>query len=318
MQMDRRGFGKLALASSVGLATSGLGIESRAQKKSSDGKLPVYVFSKHLQFLNYRDMSEVAAEIGFKGLDLTVRPTGHVEPERAQDDLPKAVEAMRSFGLDASMMVTRISSVEDEVGIQSLKTASELGIKYYRMGYFNPQKDKSLRHNMERCRKEMQAFESVNRLHGLHGAYQNHAGSRVGAYVTDLASFLDGLDPNWVGAQYDIRHATVEGGTAWPLGLGYLKDYIRTVAVKDFVWKQVNGVWKVVNVPIGEGMVDFVRYFKMLRSYGITPQASLHLEYEELGGANKGRRDLTIPRKKVYAYMKQDLKRLQDFWAASA
>lgn len=318
MQMDRRAFGKLAMAGSLGLATRGLTEPLGTKESSGEAELPVYVFSKHLQFLNYREMSEVAAELGFKGLDLTVRPTGHVEPERAQDDLPKAIEAMRSFGLDTSMMVTRLSSVEDEVGMQSLKTASELGVKYYRMGYFSPNKDQGLRRNMERCRVEMKAFESFNRLHGLHGAYQNHAGSRVGAYVTDLASFLDGLDPHWVGAQYDIRHATVEGGTAWPLGLGYLKDYIRTVAVKDFLWKRVNGVWKVVNVPIGDGMVDFVSYFKLLRSYGIVPQASLHLEYDELGGANKGRRELTIPQKKVYAYMKQDLKRLQEFWAASA
>ena len=317
MQIDRRTFGKLAAAGSLGLATSGLSLKSQTAKSSSD-KLPVYVFSKHLQFLNYREMSEVTAELGFKGLDLTVRPTGHVEPERAEEDLPKAVEAMRSFGLDTSMMVTRISSVEDEAGIQSLKTAAGLGIKYYRMGYFSPDKEQGFRQNMERCRSEMQAFESFNRLHGLHGAYQNHAGTRIGAYITDLASMLEGLDPNWVGAQFDIRHATVEGGTAWPLGLGYLKNHIRTVALKDFTWKRINGDWKVYNVPIGEGMVDFKRYFKALRSYGIVPQASLHLEYEQLGGANKGKRELTIPRKEVYAYMKQDLKRLQEYWAASA
>ena len=36
-----------------------------------DGDLKVHLFSKHLQFLNYNDMSAAAANMGFNGLDLT-------------------------------------------------------------------------------------------------------------------------------------------------------------------------------------------------------------------------------------------------------
>lgn len=36
--------------------------------------LQLYIFSKHLQFLDYTGMSEAAREMGFDGIDLTVRP----------------------------------------------------------------------------------------------------------------------------------------------------------------------------------------------------------------------------------------------------
>src|SRR5205814_8116826 len=56
-------------------------------------RLKIHIFSKHLQFLNYHDMAEAAAEMGFDGIDLTVRPSGHVLTERVETDMPKAVEA---------------------------------------------------------------------------------------------------------------------------------------------------------------------------------------------------------------------------------
>src|SRR5687768_2204111 len=63
--------------------------------RSTESSLKVHIFSKHLQFLNLKDMAEAAASIGFDGIDLTVRPNGHILPERVQSDLPLAVEAMR-------------------------------------------------------------------------------------------------------------------------------------------------------------------------------------------------------------------------------
>ena len=69
------------------------------QKPLAASPLKVHVFSKHLQFLNYQDMAAAARDIGFDGVDLAVRPKGHVLPERVETDLPKAVEAIRKAGL---------------------------------------------------------------------------------------------------------------------------------------------------------------------------------------------------------------------------
>ena len=44
-------------------------------------------------------MAAVANDLGFDGVDLSVRPGGHVEPDNVETDLPKAIEALADNGL---------------------------------------------------------------------------------------------------------------------------------------------------------------------------------------------------------------------------
>src|SRR5687768_4034167 len=104
---------------------------------SSTGRpLKIHIFSKHLQFLNIHDMTEAAAEMGFDGVDLTVRPNGHVLPERVENDLPKAVEAMRKIGFAPLMMVTAVRDAGDASDKKVLGVAAKLGFQYYRMNWY--------------------------------------------------------------------------------------------------------------------------------------------------------------------------------------
>ncbi|MGY8915088.1 MAG: sugar phosphate isomerase/epimerase, partial [Flavobacteriales bacterium] len=75
----------------------------------------------------------------------------------------------------------------------------------------------------------------------------------------------------------------------------------------------VNGRWEAINVPIGEGMVDFKKYFKLLKHYHLKPPVSLHLEYD-LGGAEKGDREISVDKKLVFDAMKRDLNKVQQLW----
>lgn len=315
--MNRREFTKIAAASSLGLATSKLNLFAAEQPAEQASDLSVHLFSKHLQFLDYQDMAKVAAEIGFAGLDLTVRPGGHVKPDNVKRDLPKAVDAMRNEGLEPVMMATGVNNAEDPVNVEVLETATGLGFSIYRMAYYHFGEQGTWKQNMDSLKPQFDALGRLNKKLGIHGAYQNHSGTNTGAYLPDIAYLVEGTDPRWSGCQYDIRHATVEGGTAWPLGLRWVKDHIQTIAIKDFKWGKRDGRNWPIHVPLGTGMVDFVDYFKKLRSYGIQPEVSLHLEYE-LGGAERGKREISIPAKDVYAAMSADLAKLQEFWRASA
>ena len=75
----------------------------------------------------------------------------------------------------------------------------------------------------------------------------------------------------------------------------------------------MNGQWKPINTPLGEGMVDFDRYFSLLKKYNINVPVSLHLEYG-LGGAEHGAAKISIDKKEVFAQMKKDLTFLQEAW----
>ncbi len=57
--------------------------------EDSNEKLSINIFSKHLQFLNYKELGEQTALMGFDGVDLTVRPKGHILPESVSVDSAK-------------------------------------------------------------------------------------------------------------------------------------------------------------------------------------------------------------------------------------
>lgn len=280
----------------------------------SSEKIKVSIFSKHLHWLNYDDMAALAAELGFDGVDLTVRPDGHVAPARVTDDLPKAVEAIEKAGLKVYSIVTNIKTAHEKDTEPILKAASALGIKYYRTAWFNYDKTISVQANIKAINKRFSDLAAINKKYGIHGGYQNHSGDLFGASQWDLWLGLDGLDPGFIGCQYDVRHATTEGADTWPVTLDLLKAFIKTINLKDFCWDKKDGKWQVKSVPLGEGMVDFERYFTLLKQYHISCPLSLHCEYP-LGGAEDGARKLSISREAFATAVKTDLNKLRGWLA---
>ncbi len=285
---------------------------SPSQNGSQKTGHKIAIFSKHLQWLDYRGMAETAAKIGFDGVDLTVRPKGHVLPEKVEDDLPKAAEACKKAGIDIIMMSTAIGDVSHPTTEKILKTASQLGIKYYRMNWYQYDKSISIVKNIENFKAKMIDLAEMNKQFGIKGGYQNHSGTWFGSAVWDLGMVLRKINSEWLGCQYDIRHATVEGAESWPVGLNYIAPFINTIDIKDFRWDKSGDNWKLIYVPVGEGMVDFKQFFKLTGEFNIKAPLSIHLEYD-LGGANHGARILKIPQEKVINAMKKDLNALKRF-----
>ncbi|MCY7352127.1 MAG: sugar phosphate isomerase/epimerase [Cytophagaceae bacterium] len=300
-----------ALKSLLAAGLTGTFPESPAQAPAPPAKpFAVHIFSKALHFLSYDELAAVTAETGFDGVDLSVRPDGHVEPARVRDDLPKAVAAMQKAGLAPPMMTTSIARADDNATRAILETAKKLGITHYRMGWLTYPAGQTIPETLKQYKTQLTALAQLNAENKVVGTYQNHAGANVGSPVWDLAQLLQQVDSPWLGCQYDIRHATAEGGSSWPLGLQLVQPHIGVLAIKDFVWKQVNGRWRPVSVPLGEGMVDYPTYFAALKKYGVKAPISLHLEYP-LGGAEDGKRQITVPKETIYAAMRTDLQTLK-------
>src|ERR1700677_2818411 len=99
--------------------------------------LKICIFSKHLQWASVNDAAAIARDIGFDGVDLTVRAGGHGLPDRGETDLPAAGEMGWRAGLQVPMITTGIMSVETPHAEAVLKTANRLGIRQYRLGFLN-------------------------------------------------------------------------------------------------------------------------------------------------------------------------------------
>lgn len=300
-------FGALASTPLVGMANS---IFNSAHTNSDEPK--VFLFSKHLQFLNYRDMSEAAKGMGFTGLDLTVRPKGHVLPEKVADDLPAATEAMKSFGLETLMIASAVDDANDPIDQKVLEVASQQGYEFYRTNWFKYSEDLSIQDSLSKYTNTIKALSELNKRLNISGSYQNHSGPYLGSPIWDLDQALEGISPKLMGSQYDITHACVEGGKAWEVSLRLIMNHINTLAMKDYIWEKVGGKWKVSYVPLGEGMVDFGRFFSLLKKHKINVPISIHVEYD-LGGAEHGKTP-TMDRKEIFKKISKDLNFLKETW----
>jgi len=105
----------------------------------------------------------------------------------------------------------------------------------------------------------------------------------LGASIWDLYLSLKGIDPDLLGCQFDIRHSFYEGARSWENDFRCIQDHIRTTALKDFQWiKNQEGELEHENVPMGEGIVNFEKYFKMYQSSNIPGPITIHVEYDVL------------------------------------
>jgi L-ribulose-5-phosphate 3-epimerase len=256
--------------------------ETSAANSNSAPMTPstIHVFSKPLHWMSHADTARIIADAGFGGIDYTVRvPQGHVLPERVQEDLPRAIDAAHAAGLKVEMITTEINNARDKHTETVLRTAAKLGVKYYRTGTWNYDLKLGVVGTLERMKPGLKELADLNKSLGIHGAMQNHAGTRVGSAIWDMYELLRDIDPRWLGVQYDIRHATVEGGQSWPLPLRLLAPWIKCTDMKDFKWEQSPGKAVIENVPIGEGVVNFDAYFKLARELNLGGPISVHLEY---------------------------------------
>jgi sugar phosphate isomerase/epimerase len=238
---------------------------------------PVCVFSKHLQFLDYPALAKTCKKLRLDGVDLTVREGGHVLPENVTTDLPKAVEAIRAEGLEVPMITTRFKDGTEPEARPVLKAASELGIKYFRCGPYGYSKDGDPFEELPAFTEKMRGLAEVAAEFGMVGGYHNHSGRNyVGAALWDLHKMIRDIDSEAVGSNFDVGHATVEGGLGvWQINARLMAPYVKMMSAKDFVWENNRVRW----VTLGEGQVQLAEFLKIFREAGFAGPISLHFEY---------------------------------------
>jgi len=281
--------------------------------------LKICIFSKHLQWLPMIDAAAVAAEAGFDGVDITVRDGGHVLPERVADDLPRAVDAVRKAGLEVPMITAGIVDANSPHAVNILRTASALGIRRYRWGGFKYDPIMPIPHQIIGFTDRSRELAALNKEYDMCAMYHTHSGiGEVGASIWDLYEILRHFDHNLVSVNYDIGHATIEGGLGgWINTTKLTMPLMRGVALKDFLWaKTSTGDWQPEWKPIGEGMVRFPSFFRMLRG-GFNGPVQLHFEYAGLGGAEHGKTKITISRDEFIEITRRDLTRVREMMRAT-
>ncbi len=259
------------------------------------------LFSKHLPELNWSELGGAVKDVGFDGVDLTVRPAGHVLPERAADDLPRAIEALTAQGVKVPMITTDLTSASVPFARPLLQAAARSGVKFFKTGYWRYSSSPDVRAQVAETGKALEGLAALARECGIEMGFHNHQ-AYIGAALWDIAPFIDRLDARWAGYCFDPRHAVAEGGGgAWKAATHLVAPRLKMVAVKDCRWVKSPKGWEIENCPLGEGQVDWAFVGKALSDARFAGPISVHLEYQMPAGTkhtlDAARRDLAFARR---------------------
>ena len=251
------------------------------------------LFSKHLPSLEAQPLARAVKSLGFAGIDLTVRPGGHVAPERAAEDLPRFLKAVRDEGVAVPMITTGLVSSSEATARPILATAGAHGVALFKPGYYR-YAFADVRQELATAAAALRGLAELGAQCGVALGFHNHAGY-IGGTVWDVVPIIDALDPRWAGYYFDVRHAVVEGGDGgWRSALNAVAPRLKMIAVKDFFWEKGPKGWQQRNCPLGEGMVDGKAFYAALARSSFAGPVSLHLEYEIPGATAVAKQEATL------------------------
>jgi sugar phosphate isomerase/epimerase len=289
------------------LAAAAGGVARAAQYKAGGAKPrtkpPVCLYSKQLAKVEYDDLGKVLRDLGFDGCDLSVEPGGHVLPEHAQADLVRAVLAVTDVGLVVPIFTTSITSPADLNLRLILGFGNFMGVPLFRPGVWRYNGATEIEARLAQVQGEIAGLASIGRGSAMAMCLRNVAGDNVGSAVWDTNSLIRGMDPQWVGYAFDPGSAAAAGGVegGW-LALRLALPRLKMVTLNDFNWtKDTGGAWKATPCPMGEGMVDWSRFFATLARAKFTGPLSLEMGYRPAREIEAIGRDLAFVRKQVAA-----------------
>ncbi|HVK05259.1 MAG TPA: TIM barrel protein [Armatimonadaceae bacterium] len=277
------------------------------------------VFSKHLAGPPLGEVARRLRAMEIDAIDLTVRPGGHVAPERVEDELPRAADELGREGVRIGMITTNVTDARAPDTERLLRAAARLGIRHYKLGYYPYKGFGTLRRQRDEVAARMRDLAALNREVGIRGGFHNHSASFFGASVWDVEHVLKGIPPDEIGLYFDPAHAAVEGGSdGWKMGLDLMSDRVVLLAVKDYEWVEGGSGYaggrrfKVKWCPPEQGNVPWPEALRHLRASGFDGPVSLHSEYQ----GPHSFRDLSVD--DVFAQTARDARLFRRWWDEAA
>jgi sugar phosphate isomerase/epimerase len=262
----------------------------------------VIVYSQNLSQIGYPELGDIVKQIGFDGVDLSVFPGGHVEPRIANVDEVRAFEVMEGSGLSVPLITTTVTSVTDRSSLSVVAFAGMSHVPMFRPGTWSYGTAPNLLQRLAEVQRDLGGLIAVGRQYGTAAAFHNPAGNNVGAAVWDIQRVIEPFDPNSVGFYFDIANAAANGGAgAWEIALRLALPRLKAVTIQDFVWEKQNGALQMTKCPLGQGIVDWSKFFQMLAQANYAGPVTIDVQYPAKDMPSALTRDLQFTRKQLQA-----------------
>ena len=247
--------------------------------------------------IDYNDLGGILKGIGFDGCDLSVQPGGHVAPAKSGLFLMPALEAMTGAGLDVPIITTAFTSPADPNVRNVLGLAGLVDVAIFRPGHWNLAAPSTLTLTQPgQTQRELIGLASIAAGAGMSTAVHNYVDEHGEASVSQIDPLLRGVDPRWVGFDFDIGYATVQDSSGWQAAAQAALPRLKAVTVRDFTWSQDK---KPIPCALGQGVVEWPRFFTMLAAAKFTGPISIHMEYKPKDDLAAIRQDLQFIKKQI-------------------
>lgn len=240
----------------------------------------VCLHSANIARAPYFDLGNIAAQLGYEGVDITVMIGGHVDPRVTNVDLVRAFESVRGAGLEVPMITTAINTPADPTVYPVLYLTGHSQILLFRLGLwqYGPQQ---IDLRLAMVRQDLSRILPIAQQCGITAMFPNRAGGYVGAATWDAEQIIAPFDQRMVGHCFDPAEAMIEGGLGgWHTAFRLALPRLKSISLQDFYWEKSGPAWSVRKCPLGEGMVDFGKLFDMAAAAKFTGPISIRMDYQ--------------------------------------
>ena len=244
------------------------------------------LFTKLFEARPVDEIAETAADLGFDGIDLLIRPGCTVDPEDA-GRIAAAVERLKSNGLDVPMATTDLTDPATFPADKVLGACADAGIGLIRLGYwkYDPTRA-SYVETRDLARQHLAQLQDLAASHGVRLAIQLHGGT-IHASGALTRALLDGRLPDQLGAYPDPGNQVVQDGREdWRMTFDLLEPWLACVGVKNGGWfpsgttETGQRAWRSDWFGLADGMVPWPDILAHLAETGFDGPLTLHSHYE--------------------------------------
>lgn len=280
----------LIAAASLGHRFCGTSKAAQADAAKESYVPKVCCFTESFQDLPIPEVCRIFRELGLDGLDLTVRPGGHIDPSQANEKLPLAAKAAIEHDVRIMMLTTAITDA-DELAKDIFARCADAGIDRIKLGYYRYREFGNLKREMDEVRRRIESVVELAKPYQVLPCIHIHSGDTIPSHGTQLYQLISDIPPDRIGAYVDPLHMTLEGGgDGWRQGLDLLAPWIQLASIKNFWWEKLgkDGLgqrrWQSKTCPVAEGVASIPDFVRALRELGYAGFYSLHSEYQ--GGSS--------------------------------
>ncbi len=245
------------------------------------------LFTDNLADLSIDRVCVEAKKAGFEGLDLTLRPGGHVLPENAEVGLSNARVVAERHKMSIPMASTAITDTESPHAEEVIAACSHYGVRKIKLGYWRYRPFGTIEAQLDAARKQLQNVVKLARRYHVLPCVHVHSGDILANGGAVLYLLLKDFSPDEVGAYVDPMHMTVEGGlSGWEIGLDLVAPWVALVGIKNFRWEELQRSaagrmqFRTRYVPLADGQANLPRFMGRLRELKYDGVVSLHSEYK--------------------------------------